>query len=78
MQLITLYTTAGCHLCEQAEDLLRQAATVGELQWQSVDIMDKSELMDLYGIRIPVLKRQDSGDELGWPFGLEELQNFLE
>ena len=78
MQLITLYTTAGCHLCEQAEDLLRKAAALGELQWQSVDIVSESVLVELYGIRIPVLKRQDNGDELGWPFGLEELQDFLQ
>lgn len=78
MQVITLYTTAGCHLCEQAEELLRQAATVADIQWQSVDIVTEPELMELYGIRIPVLKRQDTGEELGWPFRLEELEGYLQ
>jgi len=28
-------------------------------------------------VRIPVLKREDNGAELGWPFTLDELELFL-
>ena len=30
-----------------------------------------------YGVRIPVLKREDTGAELDWPFDQESLLNFI-
>ena len=33
-----LYGTLGCHLCEQAEQLLTQAQQVMAIEWQTVDI----------------------------------------
>ena len=77
MQSIILYTTVGCHLCEQAEELLQHIALESDLAWESIDIADDPELMDRYGIRIPVLRRAEGSDELGWPFDLEQLQGFL-
>lgn len=69
---VTLFSTAGCHLCEQAEGLLSTAGA----RWQVVDIAADPALLEAYGVRIPVLKRGD-GAELGWPFGLPELEDFL-
>ena len=77
MASIILYTTAGCHLCEEAEELLRQSQAGSPLTWQAVDIADQPELMERYGIRIPVLQKTDGGAELGWPFDLEQLRLFL-
>ncbi len=70
--MLVLYTTAGCHLCEAAEQLLNQAAA----EWQAVDIAEDAKLIDIYGIRIPVIVRPDGG-ELGWPFDMVTLQRFL-
>ena len=78
MQTIILYATVGCHLCEQAEELLRYAAMERELTWQLIDIADDPALVERYGIRIPVLRHMDGDDELGWPFELEQLQEFLD
>ncbi len=61
---LVLYTTSGCHLCEQAEALVRR-----QTAWVStVEIIDDAELLERYGIRIPVLRHLDTGNELDWPF----------
>jgi Glutaredoxin-like domain (DUF836) len=43
---------------------------------EEVDITTSLELMELYGVRIPVLKRPDS-KELGWPFDSQQAEMFL-
>ncbi|WP_417349864.1 glutaredoxin family protein [Ferrimonas sp.] len=68
-----LYHTDGCHLCEQAAGLL---AELGQ-PFSRADIVDSPELVERYGVRIPVVQRSD-GAELGWPFELAELERFLE
>lgn len=73
MRELTLYTTAGCHLCEQAETLLDAAG----IRFVSVDIEADLALLERYGVRIPVV--QDSnGRELGWPFDGTMLREFVE
>ena len=55
MNRLTLYTRAGCHLCDVAKEAMdRVAAATGE-QWVEVDITDDPALEDEYGIRIPVV-----------------------
>ena len=69
-------TTVGCHLCEKAEQLLTVLQADGlEMDIVPVEIANDEELMDRYGIRIPVVRVSDR--ELGWPFNLETLQGFL-
>lgn len=70
--ILALYTTCGCHLCEQAEALLQHWVTRIDM----IEIADDAELLDRYGVRIPVLRRIDNGKELDWPFdtaGIEDL-----
>jgi glutaredoxin len=70
---IKLYGTAYCHLCDEAEAILREVGIAADY----VDIADDDELLEKYGIRIPVLKRVDTGAELGWPFDAEAVSRFL-
>lgn len=65
MQTLTFFTTAGCHLCEQAKQTV--AATGLEVRLREVDIACDDALVDAYGLRIPVL-RNAAGQELDWPF----------
>lgn len=65
-----LYTTSGCHLCERAVILLEQADVTVNL----VEIADDPALLDRYEVRIPVLHRLDTGQELDWPFDLATVQ----
>ncbi len=75
---LELYGTYGCHLCDEAEALCRVALNdYPEAELRKIDIADDTGLMERYGVRIPVLRDKDSGRELGWPFGSEDLQAFL-
>jgi hypothetical protein len=77
-----LYGTLGCHLCEQAKTMLEQVLAYLESRgitaiMVEVDIADSDELMQQYGLRIPVLKNQVKDEELGWPFEPEDVLAFI-
>lgn len=74
---LILYTTAGCHLCERAEQMLLRLADGKAFRLESVDIADDPELFERYGVRIPVVRNGASGEELGWPFSPEQLAGLL-
>ncbi|HOY71461.1 MAG TPA: glutaredoxin family protein [Methylotenera sp.] len=76
MQLY-LYSTTHCHLCEKAENLLQPVCSKLDLTWQSVEISDDSQLLNLYETKIPVLKRTDTNEELLWPFDAQQIATFL-
>ena len=71
-----LFGTLGCHLCEIAEAEIMPLVEHGLLV-ELVDITDPQDLTDVYGLRIPVLRRTDTGAELDWPFDTEQLVAFL-
>lgn len=71
---LVLYGKESCHLCDEAEAILRELGIVAEY----FDITSDAGSLENYGIRIPVLKRLDSGAELGWPFDAEAVAQFLE
>lgn len=73
-QPITLFTTAGCHLCDDAWVLLSESGQ--SLQVAKVDIATDDALIECYGMRIPVL-RSAAGSELGWPFDADQLGVWL-
>lgn len=76
MNRLIFYTTVGCHLCEHAALVLQEfAAQSGAPQFvlEEVDISTDEKLVELYGIRIPVVKNSVSEQEIGWPFGLEDV-----
>jgi len=62
-------------LCEQAEALW---FTVSTLSLNKVEIADNHDLMERYGLRIPVLLCEASQNELGWPFDDEALRVWLQ
>lgn len=76
MMLLTLYTTSGCHLCEEAEQMLNVLQRQQVCRWVAIEISEDDRLVDLYGIRIPVIASEE-GRELGWPFTLETLNDWL-
>lgn len=71
-----LLGTPGCHLCELAEWLLLPLIEHG-LMVELVDIADDPLQFEHYSLRIPVLRRVDSGAELDWPFDAEQVAYFL-
>lgn len=76
MSELLLYSTSACHLCELAEDMLDEARRQGlRFRYRVVDIVEDEGLLERYGVRIPVLRRED-GEELGWPFDTAALVAF--
>ena len=68
---IELMHTEDCHLCEQASEMLNFL----QLQFKKIDIAASAELIEVYGLRIPVIRVSDQ--ELGWPFDPNDIQAFL-
>ena len=62
-----LFGTLGCHLCEEAEQVLQPFVAQG-LVVELLDIIDSPEWLERYSLSIPVLRRVDNGQELHWPF----------
>ena len=69
--------TSACHLCDEAEALLHPILAARGLQLALTDIASADPLIDRYGVRIPVLRRDDSGAELDWPFSSNQVVQFL-
>jgi glutaredoxin len=70
---VELLTTLGCHLCDQALELIKRAAP--QLQIVLVDIAEDDAMIEQYGELIPVLRNGQK--ELRWPFSLLDIRAFL-
>jgi len=75
MPSYTLYSSPGCHLCDQARLII--ARLKQQLVYTEIDISDDDLLISRYGALIPVLRNNDSGKELYWPFEEVEVERFL-
>jgi hypothetical protein len=71
-----LLGTLGCHLCEVAEAELMPLVEHG-LLIELIDIAESVAMSGAYGLRIPVLRRTDTGAELDWPFDTDQVVMFL-
>ena len=52
---VTFYTKAGCHLCEDARDMLDELAAEISYELTEIDIRSDMNLFELYRYRIPVI-----------------------
>lgn len=77
MREMLLMSTLGCHLCDVAIEILVQHMDPSQFVVDVVDIAEDDLLVEKYGVRIPVLVDEASGQELGWPFDEEQLRAFL-
>jgi glutaredoxin len=53
--MVTLYTRSGCHLCEQAEQMLAKARSLAEFELEIIDIDSDTRLRELYNEEVPVV-----------------------
>ncbi|MGI0116648.1 glutaredoxin family protein [Zooshikella sp. RANM57] len=74
---LVLYSTEGCHLCDQALSLINSSVHASDLDIEVVDIALSDELMTLYGVRIPVLRERQREEKLFWPFDEAQLSAWL-
>jgi hypothetical protein len=76
-RVLLLYSTSGCHLCELAKGLVETALLFEPFTLRIIDIANDDTLFENYGIRIPVIKFENSQQELSWPFDLDKLSSYL-
>lgn len=71
-------TTLGCHLCEVAEELIVEHLPGLGVDVEAQDIAEDDQMVEKYGVRIPVLVCEISGQELAWPFDAAGLVSFIQ
>ncbi|OZG71232.1 thiol-disulfide isomerase [Hahella sp. CCB-MM4] len=79
---LVLYGTLGCHLCDDAQAIIRDVleanpAIADIVNLNYADISDSDRMMALYAERIPVLGHEQSDKELNWPFDHQAFVEFL-
>ena len=52
---VTFYTKAGCHLCEEARDMLEDIAALTTYELTEIDIRGNPDIFEKYRYRIPVI-----------------------
>jgi glutaredoxin len=55
MRRVTLYTRLGCHLCDEAKQVLERARTRAAFALEALDIDQDPELRKLYNEEVPVI-----------------------
>jgi glutaredoxin len=53
--LVTIYSKPGCHLCEEAKDVILQSECAGECEVEIVNIESSEDLLVRYQYDIPVI-----------------------
>lgn len=72
---LKLFQRDDCPLCDQALAVLAQARVP---EFETVWIDDDEMLEARYGVRVPVLRDDASGRELGWPFDAAMARAFVD
>jgi glutaredoxin len=52
---VTLYTRAGCHLCDEAKRVIQAVRPRAEFQYEELDIDADPALLELYNEEVPVI-----------------------
>ena len=55
MRTITLYTKAGCHLCDRAKEVIERCRPQAQFELREIDIAQDADLLSTYGNDIPVI-----------------------
>ncbi|MBW8190322.1 glutaredoxin family protein [Neiella marina] len=74
--MFRLYESDGCHLCENAKQLLGATAVVLE-GCELIDIAHDPMLIERFGHHIPVLEHSATQQLLYWPFDEVSLATWL-
>jgi hypothetical protein len=65
IRTVRFYTKPGCHLCEQAEELLEALAFECPLDLEKIDITTDIDVFDRYRYEIPVIAVEGGGTASG-------------
>lgn len=77
---LLLLGTEGCHLCEEAQEIIFACMNeiAPDFQIESIDIAEHPEWQPEFAIKIPVLLDPVSRHELDWPFDYGQAAHFLQ
>lgn len=79
MMHLLLLGTAGCHLCEEAEEIIRECLPNDYDQVvENIDIAEQEHWQAQYAIRIPVLYHPETQKELAWRFEQADVERFIQ
>jgi len=76
LRQVFLYSRPGCHLCDDAADLLAQLAQRISIAIVEVNILDDIDLYERYKHSIPVITLA-AGQTLAAPIRADELERLL-
>ena len=74
--VVRLYSKPGCHLCEQAEELLDEISRECPLAIEQIDITTDVDLFERYRYEIPVVAVEGGGSVFG-RVTLDDLRRIL-
>lgn len=76
---LQLLGTEGCHLCDEAERMVRRIAPNFGYTVTYLDIASDDGLVERFGMEIPVLRLAiETQHQLNWPFDDVSLINWLQ
>jgi hypothetical protein len=78
MKKLKFFTTEGCHLCEQAGRIIDALHGRYSFEMEIVDIATEEDLVQKYGLSIPVLLSIEDNEALYWPFDRDGVINLLD
>jgi glutaredoxin len=73
---VVLYSRPGCHLCDDARQVLLAEQAASPFDLVEVDVQDDDDLERAYGIRIPVVEI-DGDDRFEYEVDPEELRRLI-
>jgi len=73
---LLLLGTEGCHLCEEAEDVLNQCE-LSRVDLIYIDIAEQTQWQAAFAVHIPVLYCSQTADYLSWPFTSSDVEQFI-
>jgi hypothetical protein len=75
---LLLFGTSGCHLCEQATEIIDAGLPDDiSLLIESIDIAESEQWQVLYAQLIPVLYHPETRKELRWPFDQLQVKKYI-
>ncbi|MDT8438456.1 MAG: glutaredoxin family protein [Wenzhouxiangellaceae bacterium] len=69
---VVFYTREPCELCEKAWRMLSVAGL--DQHVTPIHIEDEAELLQRYGEQVPVVRNEETGEKLAWPFTASQVR----
>ncbi|MGK7297074.1 MAG: glutaredoxin family protein [Candidatus Wenzhouxiangella sp. M2_3B_020] len=69
---LLFYTREPCELCEKALRLITEGGLSERIEIVNID--DDLELIQRYGDQVPVVRNDETGEKLTWPFTASQVR----